>query len=119
MAFENIDAAVVKLSGLPVIRSWLRISKNLSAKNVTVVAGGVAFYAFLSIFPAIASVLMIWGFFTDVSDLNPIFTFPPRHSAWPCLPAHLKTNADHCRAKCGGICPRGSGLVNGRLLERV
>ena len=74
MAFEKLNAAIVKVSGLPILRTWLRITRNLTAKNVTVVAGGVAFYAFLSIFPAIASVLMIWGLFTEVSDLNPAFS---------------------------------------------
>ena len=66
----------------PIVRTWARIGKNLSAKNATLAAGGVAFYAFLSIFPAIACLLMIWGFFADVSDLGSSFsilqgTVPP------------------------------------------
>ena len=59
----------------PVLRTWTRITGNLTAKNVTLVAGGVAFYAFLSIFPAIVCLLMVWGLFTDVSELNDSFSF--------------------------------------------
>lgn len=33
--------------------------------NIEILAAGVAFYAFLSLFPAIAGVLMIWGLFAD------------------------------------------------------
>jgi len=61
------------IAGLPIIRTWLRIVGNLARKNITLVAGGVAFYAFLAIFPAIACALMVWGFFTDVSDLTEPF----------------------------------------------
>lgn len=39
--------------------------------NVGVIAGGVAFYAFLSVFPAIAAALLVWGWFaSDAATLH-------------------------------------------------
>jgi membrane protein len=38
--------------------------------NVGLLSAGIAFYAFLSIFPAIACALMIWGLFTDITSLG-------------------------------------------------
>jgi membrane protein len=38
--------------------------------NVGLLAAGIAFFAFLSIFPAIAAALMVWGLFTDVGALS-------------------------------------------------
>lgn len=58
---------VVSLRG---IRSVLRIQRNLSEKNVTLVAGGVAFYAFLSIFPGILCVLILWGLLASTDDVS-------------------------------------------------
>lgn len=39
--------------------------------NVGLLSAGIAFYAFLSVFPAIAAALMVWGLFTDMSALGP------------------------------------------------
>jgi membrane protein len=41
------------------------------ADHIGVLAGGVAFYAFLSIFPAVAAALMVWGLFTNFESLGP------------------------------------------------
>lgn len=38
--------------------------------NVGLLAAGMAFYAFLSVFPAIAAALMVWGIFTDMPGLG-------------------------------------------------
>jgi membrane protein len=38
--------------------------------NLSILSAGVAFYAFLSIFPAIAGALMIWGLFSEPSDIR-------------------------------------------------
>lgn len=55
-------------------RDWRRILirafNRITADNIGVLSGGVAFYAFLSIFPAIAGGLMIWGLFADASVLQ-------------------------------------------------
>ncbi len=38
--------------------------------NLWILSAGVAFYAFLSVFPAIAGTLMVWGLFSDPSDIR-------------------------------------------------
>jgi membrane protein len=48
------------------VRSFLR---GLS-DNVGLLSAGIAFYAFLSIFPAVAAGLMVWGLFTDITTLG-------------------------------------------------
>jgi membrane protein len=54
-------------------RAWRKICvcvfRRIMADNVGVLAGGVAFYGFLSIFPAIAGALMVWGLFADGDTL--------------------------------------------------
>jgi membrane protein len=50
-------------------RGWFdvfkRVSKQISADNVGITAAGIAFYAFLAIFPTIAAVIAIYGLITD------------------------------------------------------
>lgn len=51
------------------LRGWkatlLRVKNEVGRDQIGVVAGGVAFYAFLAIFPAIGAAAMIWGAFAD------------------------------------------------------
>lgn len=49
----------------------VRVFERMMGDHIGVLAGGVAFYAFLSVFPAIAGALMVWGLFTDVASLGP------------------------------------------------
>lgn len=49
----------------------VRAFNRMMADQIGVLAGGIAFYAFLSIFPAVAAGLMIWGLFTDMASLGP------------------------------------------------
>ncbi len=55
-------------------RGWLdiavRLCKELISDRVTLVAAGVAFYFLLSVFPAIAALVSIWGLFADPGDLS-------------------------------------------------
>ncbi len=37
----------------------------MDERNLSLIAAGVAFYAMLSLFPALAAVIAIWGFFSD------------------------------------------------------
>lgn len=53
---------------LPIVKSGFAFAQNLSDKNVTLVAGGVAFYAFLSLFPGIICIIFLWELFA--SDQN-------------------------------------------------
>ncbi|WP_158085526.1 YihY/virulence factor BrkB family protein [Henriciella aquimarina] len=52
------------------MRTTMRIAGKAGEDDVALVAGGVAFYAFLSIFPAIACALMVWGVFTTETELR-------------------------------------------------
>ena len=61
-------AFFVSFKRFSIVRALLRIGINLSEKNVTLVAGGVAFYAFLSIFPSIFSIIFLWELFA--TDAN-------------------------------------------------
>ena len=55
------------------LRDWrailVRVFNRMMADNLGVLAGGVAFYGFLSVFPALVGGLMVWGMFTDGSSL--------------------------------------------------
>lgn len=55
-------------------RDWrailVRVAQRIAADNVGLLSAGIAFYAFLSVFPAIAAALMIWGLFTDMTSLG-------------------------------------------------
>src|SRR5438045_3184470 len=55
-------------------RGWREVLKilygNVSEHRVTAIAGGVAFFALLAIFPFIASIVAIYGLFGDVSALS-------------------------------------------------
>lgn len=42
-------------------RTWLRMDE----RNLGLISAGVAFYAFLSLFPAISAVIAIWGYWAD------------------------------------------------------
>lgn len=57
------------------LRDWraivVRVAGRIAADNVGLLSAGIAFYAFLSIFPAIAAALMVWGLFTDMTTLGP------------------------------------------------
>lgn len=58
-------ALMAALKAQPLVRTLLRIAGNLSEKNVSLVAGGVAFYAFLSLFPSILCLLFLWDVFAS------------------------------------------------------
>ncbi|RAP40326.1 hypothetical protein BYZ73_16085 [Rhodovulum viride] len=50
-------------------RDWrvavFRVWQGMDERNVALIAAGVAFYSFLSIFPALAALIAIWGFLAD------------------------------------------------------
>ena len=56
------------------LKDWwailVRVFHRVMDDNVGLLSAGIAFYAFLSIFPALAAALMIWGLFTDVTALS-------------------------------------------------
>jgi membrane protein len=48
----------------------LRVWKNIGEDRVLLVAAGVTFYCLLAIFPAIAALVAIYGFFTDPASIS-------------------------------------------------
>jgi membrane protein len=70
-------------------RGWVevlkRTVKQLKSDNVPVVSGGVAYYAFLALVPALAAVVSIYGLVADPSDvgrqLDSFFGALPRDAA--------------------------------------
>lgn len=56
------------------LKDWwailVRVFHRVMEDNVGLLSAGITFYAFLSIFPALAAALMIWGLFTDVTALS-------------------------------------------------
>lgn len=48
----------------------LRVKDQISRDNVSIVAAGVAFYAVLALFPALAAMVSLYGLFTEVSDVQ-------------------------------------------------
>jgi membrane protein len=58
---------------IPVIGWWdiaKRIFKQMSEDNLSLVAAGVAFYALLAIFPAIAALVSVYAFFASPTDIS-------------------------------------------------
>ena len=51
------------------LREWLHalwgVWVLMDQRNLGLIAAGVAFYAFLSLFPAISAVIAIWGYWSD------------------------------------------------------
>ena len=56
------------------IRGWWDICKrvyhNLSQDNLSFVAAGVAFYALLAIFPALAAIVSVYAYFASPTDIH-------------------------------------------------
>jgi membrane protein len=54
-------------------RGWLQIAKRgwkeAKADHVPLLAAGVAFYAFLAIFPALIALVSIYGLFADPATI--------------------------------------------------
>jgi len=48
----------------------LRVKRELKEDDISMVAGSVAFYAFLSIFPALAALIAIYGLISDPADVG-------------------------------------------------
>jgi membrane protein len=55
-------------------RGWLdiikRVFREISDDNVSIISAGVAFYAFLAIFPAIAAIISIYGLIADSQTIQ-------------------------------------------------
>src|SRR5690348_17346297 len=53
-------------------RGWLQVAKRVKdeakADNVSLLSGGVAFFAVLAVVPLLVAVLAIWGIFASPAD---------------------------------------------------
>lgn len=54
----------------PWLRALVRAVQDAAQDNLSFVSGGVAFFGFLSVFPAIAASVMIWGRFSDPAAIS-------------------------------------------------
>jgi membrane protein len=75
-----------------------RVFKRLGTDNVTLVAGGLAMYALLSVFPGLAAAIFFYGLFTtpaDVAKHLSVFAgmLPP--GVWDIFNAQLQTLTRH------------------------
>lgn len=56
-------------------KGWLqflmRVKEQIGADNLSIVAAGVAFYALLALFPALAALVMIYGLVSDPAQVAP------------------------------------------------
>lgn len=92
----------------------LRVKEELSNDNVSIVAGGVAFYIFLAIFPALAAALSIYGIYADPSQaaqqIEAVAQFLPGQ-----VQEILRTQLTRIAQSSGGAL--GIGVVIGVLLS--
>lgn len=73
MTDQNEPQDAARLAHLS-LRGWWRVLGRVLAgaddKNIGVIAAGVGFYALLSIFPALAALIALWGYFADPAVLR-------------------------------------------------
>ena len=59
------------------VRGWwdimLRLKADIADHNISIIAAGVAFYAFLSIFPALVAIVSLYGLIANPSDVQQQF----------------------------------------------
>src|SRR3954470_471989 len=59
----------------------LRVKREASEDNVSIIAAGVAYYGFLAVFPALAALVLVYGLFADPStvqrELSSVSAIPP------------------------------------------
>ena len=94
-----------------------RVVKRLGSDNVTLVAGGVAMYALLSVFPGLAAAVSIYGLFATPADvIHHMRAFssvlPP--GVWDIFNTQLQTLASHGALR-GESCIGGTDLPCCRL----
>ena len=58
----------------------MRVWQSLSRDNVSLVSGGLAMYALLSVFPALAAAVSLYGLLFKPADvIAQMVRAPPRH----------------------------------------
>lgn len=86
----------------------LRVKDEISGDNLSIVSAGVAFYGLLAVFPAIAALVLVYGLFSDPTDvqrqLAPVQDFIPPD-------AFNILNDQLSKVAAQGSQPLGLGLV--------
>ncbi|MDR5905223.1 YihY/virulence factor BrkB family protein [Franzmannia qiaohouensis] len=59
-----------QISGLGWLDIAWRVKREMSDDNITMLAAGVAFYALLAVFPALAAIISIWALVLDPYDIT-------------------------------------------------
>ncbi|MCR8549477.1 YihY/virulence factor BrkB family protein [Salipiger sp. P9] len=59
-----------ELSAMDWLRALWGTWQRMDQRNLGLIAAGVAFYAFLSLFPAISAVIAIWGYWADPAVIS-------------------------------------------------
>src|SRR5690348_5264588 len=92
-----------------------RVYASLTSKNISILAAGVAFYAMLSIFPALAAVIAVYGLLADPAtvqhEINAIQGIIP-DEAQKLIETYLKSLVSTSSSKLG------LGLVVSVLIAR-
>ena len=72
--YSDLHGRKAETPGQIPARGWWDISKRVikenSKDNVGIIAAGIAFYAFLAMFPAIAATISVYGLVTDTQTVN-------------------------------------------------
>ncbi len=70
------------IENIPILGTFLillnRIRQHITAENISFLAGGVAFYSLLSIFPAMTALVSLYGLMADISDVKTQLEFAKR-----------------------------------------
>src|SRR5689334_596175 len=69
---ENRGRTAKRPQDVPARGWWdvaMRVKKELAADNVDIIAGGLALYALLAVFPALAAAVSIYGLFASPTDI--------------------------------------------------
>lgn len=90
-----------KPSDIPAHGWWdivWRLTKRIGSDNVTLVAGGVAMYVLLSVFPGLAALIALYGLFASPAEITQHMkdfagVLPP--GAWDILNAQLQGMVQH------------------------
>jgi membrane protein len=94
-----MSTAVEKSGAREPARDWWalarRVKDDVAADNVSIIAGGAAFFGLLALFPALAAAVALYGLFTD--------------------PANVSAQLD----QLGGIVPAEARMILDEQLQRI
>src|SRR5688500_5308634 len=69
---ENRGRSAERPQEIPARGWWdiaMRVKREMAADNIDIIAGGLALYALLAVFPALAAAVSIYGLFASPGDI--------------------------------------------------